>query len=226
MGGTRVSADVTVVSAVWGDYMRFVPAWFEMVGRLDPQPREVIVATFPEHYEELAGYPCRIVFEDAPIPKGNYLIPWMMNLGGLAATSTWLSCVGMDDGLLSDGLMGLGTVSADIVSVSVLTTNGVYVQARGEQNLRAVSADMVLGPSFIRSGLFKQVGGYRTDVVLSDWMLWVEAYLAGGRLVTWDQPTHRIDIDSPGRFSSAEIPAAEYRLVRERMRAGLAAGVR
>lgn len=220
MGGTRVSSDVAVVTAVWGSYMRFVPQWFEMVARLDPQPAEVIVATLPLHERELSNYPCRVVIERLA-PKGHYMIPWMFNAAARVATSTWLANVAMDDELLPDGLEGLGSVTADIVSVSMLTTNGVYVQARGEENLRRVADNMVLGCSFIRTELFKRVGGWPSDVLLSDWQLWVDAYLAGGRLVTWDKPTHRIDIDSPGRFSSEPVPMDEVERVRERMRAGL-----
>ena len=221
-----MSCDVSVVSCVWGDYVRFLPGWFEMIGRLDPQPREVVVATFPEHVDDLRPYPCRVVFEDLHVPAGHHTIPWMFNLAGFAATSTWLANLAIDDELLPDGLAGLEGTDADIVSISMVTTQGVYVQARGEANLRAVSPDMVLGPSFIKTSLFGKVRGQCTDSMLGDWMLWVDAYLAGGRIVTWDRPTHRIDIDSPGRFSSTRFPEDEFRRVRDRMSAGLAAGLR
>lgn len=226
MGVTRVSADVSLCSAVWGDYVRFLPGWFEMVGRLDPAPAEVIVATFPEHVDDLRGYPCQVVFEDLDVPAGQYDIPWMLNLSAWSARHSWLANLAIDDELLPDGLAGLDSTDADIVSVSAITTNGVYVQARGEANLRVVAEDMVLGPSFIRTDLFKRVAGWRTNVMLSDWQLWVDAYLAGGRLVTWDRPTHRIDIDSPGRFSSDLVADGEKARLREQMRAALAAGVR
>jgi hypothetical protein len=219
-------ADVSLVSAVWGRFMSHLPGWFEMVGRLDPAPAEVIVATFPEHVEELRGYPCTVVVEERPVPLGCALVPWMGNQAGFAASCTWLANLAMDDRMMPDALWGLDEVDADIVSISAQLSDGRLVQARGEQNLRTVAEDMVLGPSYIRSELFRRVGGWRADRLLADWWLWVYAYLAGGRIVTWDYPTHWIDVTSAGRFSSERFPEFEYQEIRAHMAAGLADGLR
>jgi hypothetical protein len=218
--------DVSLVSCVWGRFMDRVPGWFEMVGRLDPAPAEVIVATFPEHVEELRGYPCRVVVEEVGVPTGCFPVPWMFNQAGFAATNTWLANCAVDDRMMPDALWGLEETDADIVSISAQLSDGRVVTARGEQNLRMVAEDMVLGPSYIRSDLYRQVGGQRPDRRLSDWWLWVYAYLAGGRLVTWDHPTHWLDVTSPGRMSSERFPEFDYQEIRAFMAAGLADGLR
>ena len=218
-------ADVSLVSCVWGRFMDRVPGWFEMVGGLDPAPAEVVVATFPEHVEELSGYPCRIVVV-AGVPAGVELVPFMFNRAGFEASCTWLANCAMDDRMMPDALWALEETDGDIVSISAQLSDGRVVQARGEQNLRAVAEDMVLGPSYIRTELFRRVGGWRDDRRLADWWLWVNAYLAGGRIVTWDYPTHWIDVTSPGRESSARFPEFDYQEIRAHMAAALADGLR
>lgn len=218
--------DVSLVSAVWGRFMGHVPGWFEMVGRLDPAPAEVVVATFPEYAEQLRGFPCRLVVVSDQVPAGCGLVPWMANRAAFEASCTWLANLGIDDRMMPDALWGLEETDADIVSISAQLSDGRMVQARGEQALRSVAEDMVLGPSYIRAELFRRVGGWREDRLLADWWLWVNAYLAGGRIVTWDYPTHWIDVTSPGRESSARFPEFDYQEIRAHMAAALADGLR
>jgi hypothetical protein len=218
---------VAVVSAVWGDYLRFLPGWVEMVGLLSPQPDQVVIATVPKHAAEVRRMSgATVVVQDGNPPAGDFMVPWMINQAVKAVTADWLALLGMDDRFLPHAIASLNDVDADIVSISAMTTNGTFIQARTEQHLRVVADDMILGPSYIRTKLFREMGGYRTEWFLSDWMLWVDAYLAGGRIVTWNHPTHILDISSPGRFSSNRAPNDEYRHIRDRMRFGLAAGLR
>lgn len=218
---------VAVVSAVWGRYMQFLPEWFDMLNHLSPGPDEVIIATVPADADAVRRLSdATVIVPDGEPSKGDFMVPWMVNQAAFKATADWLAPLGVDDMFLSHAFAGLDNAEADIVSISAMTSNGKFIQSRTEQQLRDVADDMILGPSYIRTDLFRQVGGYRTDLFLSDWMLWVDAYLAGGRVVTWNRPTHIIDISSAGRFSSDRAPEHEYRLVRERMRLGLTAGLR
>lgn len=204
---------VAVVGTVWGDERHWdnLNGWLDCVRSLNRQPDQVVIATLPEQVDRLAGLPCEIATCTTP------RITHMTNAAVKLVRTDWVAPLAMDDRMYMHALDEVATVPADVdvISIGMVTTRGRVVPARPVENLWAGSGDMILGPSYIRTRVWREVGGYDERFQIEDWALWVAAARAGARFATSAQITHILDIDSPGRISSAGFPASAYREIDE-----------
>jgi len=204
---------VAIVSTVWGDdrYWSHIPAWFDCVMSLDRRPDQIVIATLPEQADALRGLPCDIAVCD--VPK----ISHMTNAAVELVRTDWIATLGMDDRMYSHALDEIATVDAevDVISIGMVTTSGRIVFARPVENLWAGSGDMILGPSYIRTSMWRKIGGYDPRFLIEDWALWVSAARAGARFYTSPTLTHILDIDSGGRLSSGGFPQEAYRQIHD-----------
>lgn len=190
---------VAVLGMVWGEKFRaHLPEWFAAIDALEVKPSQVIVATLPDEVHFLDEYPCEVaVCEHSNIER-------MTNAAAAKAKTTWLSSCGIDDRYRPEAFNDLPDMADDVgvVSVGVITTSGMKVDARPGQNMLDGNPHGVLGMSFIRRSLWEQIGGYDERYIISDWALWIKAMKLGANFWMSPRHTHVIDIDSPGRISS------------------------
>ena len=203
---------IATVGCVWGEskYFDMVDEWLGSIVALNRKPDQIVIATTPDKVsilkEKTSSMQSDIVTCD------DICIEEMINEAVKVVRTDWVSPVAMDDRLLPNAYDILSDVpqNADVISIGMRTTLGVDVTARPVENLWAGSRSMILGPSYIKKNMWDKVGGYDKRYKLSDWALWVMAARAGA--VFWCSPsiTHLIDINSPGRISSAQFPESEY----------------
>lgn len=214
---------IAVCGFVWGDddhYWRHLDGWFDAVAALNRKPDELVFSTRPQDAHRLEGRPCRIVTcEDARLDP-------MINAAMMSCESEWLSQCSVDDRYLPeafDDLDGLPD-TVEVVSVGVVTTNRVQIAARPVHNLWSGDPNMILGTSFIKRSVFREIGGYDSRFAISDWALWIKAARAGAEFWCTPRFTHVIDIDSPGRYSSQGFPAEEHDKIRRLLKDGTLPG--
>ena len=207
---------VAVLGTVWGEkYRSHIPEWFASIDALEVKPDQVIVATLPDEVQFLDGYPCDVVVCEYPIFER------MANAAAVKAKTTWLSSCAIDDRYCPEAFNDLPDMAddVDVVSVGVITTSGLRVEARPGQNMLDGNPHGVLGPSFIRRSLWERLGGYDERYMISDWAFWVKAMKVGANFWMSSRFTHVIDIDSPGRISSNGFSGEAYKQL-EDLRSG------
>ena len=190
---------VAVLGMVWGErYRMHVPEWFAAVDALEVKPDQIIVATLPDEVQFLDGYSCEIAICEHPN------VERMTEAAAAKAKTTWLSPCGMDDRYLPEAFNDLPDMAddVDVVSVGVITTSGLRIDARPGQNMLDGDPHGVLGTSYIRRSLWERLGGYDDRYMIVDWALWIKAMKVGAKFWMSPRHTHVIDIDSPGRISS------------------------
>ena len=199
---------VAVLGLVWGEkYRAHLPEWFAAIDALEIKPDQVIVATLPDEVHFLDGYPCEVAVCEHPTNEQ------MVNAAAAKAKTTWLSACGVDDRYRPEAFNDLPDMVDDVgvVSVGVITTSGLRVDARPGQNMLDGNPHGVLGTSFIRRSLWEQIGGYDDRYIISDWALWIKAMKVGAKFWMSPRHTHVIDIDSPGRISSNGFSSEAYK---------------
>lgn len=207
---------VAVLGLVWGEkYRAHLPEWFAAIDALEIKPDQVIVATLPNEVHFLNGYPCEVAVCEHPTNER------MVNAAAALAKTTWLSPCAMDDRYRPEAFNDLPDMTDDVgvVSVGVITTSGLQVDARPGQNMLDGNPNGVLGTSFIRRSLWEQIGGYDDRFIISDWALWIKAMKLGANFWMSPRHTHLIDIDSPGRISSNGFGAEAHKQL-EDLRSG------
>lgn len=203
---------VAVLGSVWGEkYRAHLPEWFASIDALEVKPDQVIVATLPDEVHFLDGYPCEVAICQHPN------IERMINTAAAKAKTTWLSPCAVDDRYLPEAFNDLLDMAddVDVVSVGIITTSGLRIDARPGQNMLDGNPHGVLGPSFIRRSLWGRLGGYDERYIISDWALWIKSMKVGAKFWMSSRFTHVIDIDSPGRFSSNGFDAEAYKQLDE-----------
>jgi hypothetical protein len=155
---------ITVVSCVYGDYERFVPAWDDAVRHLGPAPDCVLKWRDP--------YNARLAWRH---PQA-----FMLQAAISEVETDWVVIADIDDQLHPDALAGLEDVTADVWQLGFDRSDGeryIPPTLTAEQVL-AMDRNVLVGSSAIRTESFHAVGGF-PDIALQDWGLWRRMARAG-----------------------------------------------
>ncbi len=164
------AVSIAAVTAAYGDFVRFVPAWEEAMYALGCD--EVLVLTDaaydPDTWSHSAWKnPCAYYFQQI----------------ASEARSDWIWPLGVDDMPVSDALDGLGDVDADVWQMGYQqSSDGVVCipPQRTAGEFLASRFNYFVGGSPYRREMFERCGGY-PDIVFEDWGLWRRMARHGAR---------------------------------------------
>lgn len=166
---------ITVVTAVFGDYHRFLPEWLSALEVLDPAPAAVVIASD----RPVEAGAAKVVVE----PEAGGWVNRTAQLFNFAADqvdSDWFWPIGVDDLPLPDALAGLDGVmgETDVVQFGYVRGNTVTVPPRmSAARYLPLAHNPFVGASLIRREAFP---GW-PDIRFEDWGLWRRMADAGAR---------------------------------------------
>lgn len=183
-----LTTDVSVISCIYGtSHDQFIPRWSEAIRKLNPMPREVIVASDRRRAITWATVVTQPSDEVWFYPQPFYLQQALNHV-----TSEWVWIHDIDDVAFDDALAGVSRCEADVFQFGYHRSDGeVYMppQLTAGEVLEAERNPFVAG-SCIRTEKLREVGGF-PDVALQDWALWRRLAHADATFATSDWPRFR-----------------------------------
>jgi glycosyltransferase involved in cell wall biosynthesis len=171
-------SDVTVVSCLYGSsHDDFLGDWLSSVKKLEPAPREVLIAT--DRYRHLTDG-CIEVFRRRHGWK--YPQAFHLNTALEQVKTKWVWQLDIDDIAFPGALAGINDHGADVVQMG-------YKRSDGEIHLPQWGGpiNQYVAGSIVRAKAIRHIGGFR-DVEHQDSDLWERLIEAGTVFASADRP--------------------------------------
>lgn len=178
-----MTVDVTIISCLYGNsHDDYLGDWLAAVKRLDPAPREVIIAT--DRYRHLTDG----VLEVFRRRNGwTYPQAFFLNAALAEVQTDWIWILDIDDVAYPDALSDIDEGTADVFQMGFLRSDGETHVPSPLDLLQLDERNGLVAGSMVRTEAIRGVGGFR-DVALQDWDLWSRLAEAGAFFAFSDRP--------------------------------------